>query len=160
VRFGGQLRGRGSVSDRQGAGGGAPVIHPLLVDERKGTWNSGIEAQLPPDAATTPDPNGRAPILGVASIVSCPSAGNCVAGGSYADTIAGTYRTEGWIATEQAGQWGQAIRVQLPADASPVETKPESGSAPFFGFTGLSCPSLGNCTAVGGYEDKTATSRG
>jgi hypothetical protein len=41
-----------------------------------------------------------------------------------------------------------------------VETKPESGSAPFFGFTGLSCPSLGNCTAVGGYEDKNGNEQG
>jgi hypothetical protein len=77
-----------------GPGGGAAVNHPLLVDERNGTWAAGIEARLPSDAATTPDPNGWADIRGVAWIVSCPSAGNCVAGGSSADTIDGTYRTE------------------------------------------------------------------
>ena len=145
----------------KGPGGGAPVNHPLLVDERNGTWGAGMEAQLPSDAATTPDPNGWVDIRGVASIVSCPSAGNCVAGGSYADTIDGTYRTEGWIATEQAGRWGQAVQVQLPPDASAVNGDPaKSGTAPFFGFTGLSCPSLGNCTAVGGYEDKHDNEQG
>jgi hypothetical protein len=151
----------GRYQTDKGPGGGAAVTHPLLVDERKGTWGAGIEAQLPPDAATTPDPNGWADIRGVASIVSCPSAGNCVAGGSYADTIQGTYRTEGWIATEQAGQWGQAVQVQLPPDASAVDGDPaKSGTAPFFGFTGLSCPSLGNCTAIGGYEDRRGNEQG
>ena len=135
--------------------------HVLLVDRSSGTWGPGSELQLPPDAATTPDPYTGVDTGGVATVVSCPLAGNCVAGGSYADKFAGQYRTEGWIATEQAGQWGQAAQVQLPADASPVNAEPEkSGSAPFFGFTGLSCPSLGNCTAVGGYEDKNGDEQG
>jgi hypothetical protein len=151
----------GRYQSDKGPGGGAPVTHALLVDERKGTWGAGIEAQLPPDAATTPDPNGGVTIRGVASIVSCPSAGNCVAGGSYTDTFEGTYRTEGWLATEQAGQWGRAVQVQLPPDASDMDGDPaKSGTAPFFGFTGLSCPSLGNCTAIGGYEDRNDNEQG
>ena len=138
--------------------------HVLLVERRNGTWAAGSELQLPPDAATTPDRYNGVDTGGVGTVVSCPSAGNCVAGGSYADTIEtqyGTwYRTEGWIATEQGGQWGRAFTVQLPADADTWGDPTKSGTSPFFGFTGLSCPSVGNCTAVGGYDDKNGAEQG
>jgi hypothetical protein len=53
------------------------------------------------------------------------------------------------------------MQVHLPPDASAVDGDPtKSGTAPFFGFTGLSCPSVGNCTAVGGYEDKHDNEQG
>ena len=114
--------------------------HVLLVDEKDGTWGAGFDAQLPPDAATTPDVNGQGP-GGQASVVSCPSTGNCAAVGNY-DVLAGNLNeSSGWVATEQAGQWAPAVKVQIPGGRNAVE---------HLDFTGLSCPSVGNCTAVGG----------
>ena len=121
--------------------------HVLLVGERDGAWGAGFDVQLPPDAATTTDDNGFGP-GGVASVVSCPSAGNCAVSGTFAAAPEpGGYlnRPEAWVATEQGGQWGRARSVQLPSAAAVGE---------FEGFTGLSCPSAGNCTAVGGYQGK------
>lgn len=134
--------------------------HVLLVERSSGTWGPGSELQLPPDAATTPDRYNGVDTGGVATVVSCPRAGNCVAGGSYADTVGALYRTEGWIATQQAGQWGQAFTVQLPANADTLGDPAKAGTSPFLGFTGLSCPSVGNCTAVGGYEGKDGSEQG
>jgi hypothetical protein len=130
--------------------------HALLVEQRSGTWGAGTDAQLPPDAATTADANGLGP-GGVASVVSCPSAGDCAAAGTYLNSFAGAWpggflnRSEGWVATKQAGQWSRAVSVQLPGNADALGDPSKSGTSPFLGFTGLSCPSAGNCTAVGGY---------
>ena len=125
---------------------------PLLFSERDGAWGAGVEAQLPPDAATTPNPNGFVLGGGFLSVVACPAAGNCVAAGSYGENVAGEYGVpwlaEPWITTEQAGQWQPGVKVQLPGGAS---TESYQENDPFIGFTGLSCPSVGNCTAVGGY---------
>jgi hypothetical protein len=130
--------------------------HALVVGQRAGIWGAGFDAQLPPDAATASDANGLGP-GGVASVVSCPSAGNCAIGGTYFNSFAGPWprgflnRSEGWVATERAGQWGRAVSVQLPGSKDSLGDPSKSGTSPFFGFTGLSCPSAGNCTAVGGY---------
>lgn len=130
--------------------------HTLLVEQRDGTWGAGFDAQLPPDTATTSDANGLGP-GGVASVVSCPSAGDCAVGGTYFNSFAGSWpggflnRSEGWVATEQAGHWGRAVSVELPGKSDALGDPSKSGTSPFLGFTGLSCPSGGNCTAVGGY---------
>lgn len=122
---------------------------PLLVTESGGTWGAGIAPQLPANAATTRDPN--IPTVGnPLSLVACPSSGNCTAVGTYTskDAEAGEYP---WVLDETAGQWGPGIGAQLPADSNVLGQSERSGTSPFFGFTGLACPSAGNCTAVGGY---------
>lgn len=130
--------------------------HALLVGQHDGTWSPGFDVQLPPDGATTSDANGDGP-GGVASVVSCPSTGNCAVAGTYfrpfASAVPGGFlnESEAWVATEQAGQWGPSLGVQLPRDADASGDPSKGGTSPFLGFTGLSCPSAGNCTAVGGY---------
>ncbi len=123
--------------------------HALLVNEKDGIWGAGVDAQLPPDAATTSDVNGDGP-GGVATVVSCPSAGNCVAGGTYAVRVGDLNEPAGWVATEQAGEWEQAVSVQLPGGGT---------AGDHFG-TGLSCPSVGVCTVVGGYTDRNGREQG
>ncbi|HEU5216060.1 MAG TPA: hypothetical protein VFU30_11015 [Gaiellaceae bacterium] len=131
--------------------------HALLAMEKSGSWGAGTNLQLPADVVTAPGPEAWPVPGGVASVVSCSSRGNCAVAGTYTNAVPQSngpaYRSEGWVATEQAGQWQPAVSVQLPADA---DTKGEgaamSGTSPFLGFTGISCPSAGNCTAVGGYE--------
>lgn len=131
---------------------------PLLVTESAGTWRTGTEPQLPANAATTRDPS--IPTVGnPLSLVACPSSGRCTAVGTYTDkdAEAGEYP---WTLDETAGQWGSGAAAQLPADANVHGQAERAGTAPFFGFTGLSCPSAGNCTAVGGYWGHTDVEQG
>jgi hypothetical protein len=136
----------------------AGFAKPLVVTQTGGAWSAGTEPQLPVKAATTRDPN--IPTVGnPLSLVACPSSGSCTAVGTYTDkdAAAGEYP---WVLDETAGQWGRGASAQLPADAKAHGESERGGSAPFFGFTGLSCPSAGNCTAVGGYWGRVDAEQG
>src|SRR4051794_37356701 len=61
-------------------------------------WGAGVEAALPANASAT---NG-----GFIESVSCPSAGNCSAVGSYIDSAG---NTQGLLVTETAGSWATGI---------------------------------------------------
>ncbi|HEU5476361.1 MAG TPA: hypothetical protein VFU64_00835 [Gaiellaceae bacterium] len=131
---------------------------PLVVSERGGTWLAGTEPQPPANAATARDPN--IPTVGnPLSLVACPSSGNCTAVGTYTnkDAKAGEYP---WVLGETAGHWGSGVTAQLPSDANLHGQGERGGTAPFFGFTGLSCPSAANCTAVGGYWGRVDVEQG
>ena len=50
------------------------------------------------------------------------------------------------LLTEKGGVWGKGVEAVLPADAnSPADD-------PNVWLTSISCPSAGNCTAVGRYN--------
>jgi hypothetical protein len=136
------------------------TTHALLVDQQGGTWGAGIDVQLPPDAATAAlEATG-----GFLSSVACPSAGNCAAVGTYTtkDQDGVTYDAYPWALDETGGSWAaQGQRLQLPADAATTRDSRAAGlESPFLGFSGLSCPSAGNCTAVGAYVDRHSASQG
>jgi hypothetical protein len=133
------------------------TVRPMLATESNGAWGAGVEPQLPANADTTPDPN-QPGIGGVLSHVSCPAAGDCTAVGLYTNKDAG-HSFYPWVLTESGGTWSPGQEALLPADAA-VQGDLERGAAPFFGFDGLSCASAGNCTAVGGYEDKNGGEEG
>jgi hypothetical protein len=109
----------------------------FLVSERGGTWRPAF--QVPGLAAL--NAGGSAGV----ETVSCPSAGNCAAGGYYEDADS---RWHAFVVNEQHGIWGQAMPVT--GTASPA--REASGAA----VDSISCASAGNCTA-GGY-DLTASS--
>jgi hypothetical protein len=75
--------------------------------------------------------------------ISCPSPGNCGAGGFYTD---GAGHQQVWVANEVAGTWDSAVEIPGMAllNAGTVSD-----------FNGISCPSAGNCTAVGDYTDES-----
>ncbi len=157
----------GSVGNCSAVGGYETANHPglrkhaLLVDESNGKWGAAFDAQLPPDAATAVNPNQTLDLGGSLRFVSCPSPGNCSAVGSYTrkDSTDSMLGFQGWLLDESGGNWGVGISAQLPADArTTVDSR--GGESPFMGFTGLSCPSIGNCTAVGGYVDKHGAEQG
>src|SRR5262249_56892388 len=78
---------------------------------------------------------------GSVSAVSCASAGNCAAGGSYRDSSAGF---QAFVVSETNGTWGTAIEV------------PGLGALNAGGFAGVnsvSCRSAGKCAAGGTYTD-------
>lgn len=129
------------------------TTHALLLAESAGTWGAPTDVPLPPDASTTfPPPDGVSFAGGFLSFASCPSAGNCSTLGSY--TRIPTGGAYPWVFDETGGLWAPAgVGLQLPAGAATAVDSRGGGGSPFMGFSGLSCPSAGNCTAVGGYVD-------
>jgi hypothetical protein len=112
--------------------------HGLLLSESSGVWGDGVKAILPARGLNV-----------VLPAVSCASAGNCVAVGTYFDRGTGGY--PGVIVTEGSGTWGAGFTAPLPADASIL---------PDVTFTSISCTSPGNCVAVGNYTDTSGNTQG
>ena len=112
----------------------------LYATESAGAWGTAQRLSLPPGANTTA--TGQRAFL---ASVSCPSAGNCVAVGSYADAAGDS---QAMIATETAGAWA-AHELTLPTGAYP--TQGMYGAS----LDSVSCTSVGNCLAVGSYVDAT-----
>jgi len=79
--------------------------------------------------------------------VSCASAGNCAAGGYYADRRG---NAQGFVAVERDGRWGTAIEV------------PGLGALNKFDavVTSVSCAPAGTCAAGGSYWDRRADQQG
>lgn len=77
----------------------------------------------------------------VVNSVSCASAGNCSAGGLY-EFGTSCCLSRPFVASEVHGTWRQAIEVPGLSALGP------DGKA---AVTSVSCPSAGNCTAVGYY---------
>jgi LPXTG-motif cell wall-anchored protein len=74
--------------------------------------------------------------------VSCTTAGNCSAVGSYKNAAGGT---EAFTMTATSGVWGQPTPAVF---ASGVQNASQNDS-----FTWVSCASAGNCAAVGYFEN-------
>jgi hypothetical protein len=113
----------------------------LLLTEHAGRWETGVEAVLPADAAPHPQVD--------LTSISCVSAGNCTAVGSYESGSWGIYSeggTSGLLLTERAGHWRAGVEARLPANAT---------SDAQVDLTSVSCASAGNCTAVGTYHNNS-----
>ena len=115
-------------------------IQGLLLTETAGTWAAGAEASLPANAGSDPD-------VGLNS-VSCASAGNCTAVGSYTDSSG--YR-RGVVLTETARTWAMGVEASLPGNAA---------SNPKVSLRSVSCATAGNCSAVGNYDDSSSHTQG
>jgi hypothetical protein len=125
---------------------GSSNQHIVLLDESSGTWGDGVEATLPDNAGSSPG------FAGLTS-VSCASAGNCSAVGSYLDNSSPGGLQQGLLVTESAGTWRQGVEAGLPADANPPDATPP-GALP--ALYSVSCAAAGNCSAVGTYENNTS----
>jgi hypothetical protein len=110
----------------------------FVVSQAGGIW--GKARQLP--AATLNVSGG-----GFIYSVSCASAGNCSAGGIYADKAA---RTQAFVVSQVRGVWGKAIEV-------PGTAALNVGGAAV--IDSVSCKSAGNCSAGGYYANKSGRSR-
>ncbi|HET7015330.1 MAG TPA: hypothetical protein VFI65_15535 [Streptosporangiaceae bacterium] len=113
--------------------------HVFSIAERDGTW--GAFRPIPGMAAL---PGGGEFTATIAN-VSCPSAGDCAVGGTYSD---GSLFGLPFLATQKNGTWGKARA--LPG----VEGL---GQGPVADLTAVSCPTAGNCTAVGDYTVNATT---
>ena len=92
------------------------------------------------EEATLPAAHGTDPNVHVDS-VSCGSAGECSAVGDYLDNAS---RRQGLLLTESGGFWDLGETPTLPAGTA---------TNPSVGLRSVSCSSVGNCGAVGTYED-------
>src|SRR5215471_1471838 len=111
------------------------TIQAFVVSQIHGTWGKAIE--VPGTAAL--NRGGGATIHSV----SCASAGNCSAGGSYTRRSG---RGGAFVVSQIHGTWGKAIEVPGTAALN------QGGDA---GITSVSCASAGNCSAAGGYWDRS-----
>jgi PASTA domain-containing protein len=109
----------------------------LLLTETAGVWGAGIEAQLPPKAASSQQEVAL-------NSVSCGSPGNCSAVGGYLNSSGGA---EGLLLNEKAGNWGTGLKAPLPANAA--TSSKYAGDVVL--ILAVSCASTGDCSAVGNY---------
>ena len=101
-----------------------------------GSWGRAIEV---PGLGVL-NTGGRAYVTSV----SCASAGNCAAGGSYRD---GQRHDQGFVAVERNGVWGTAMEV-------PGLGALNAGRSHFIGgasVSSVSCAAAGDCAAGGDY---------
>lgn len=105
----------------------------FVVDEVKGIWQDAEEVPATAGLNTA----GDAEVLAL----SCSTAGNCSAGGSYETR---TNHFQAFVADESGGTWRDAEEVPGTAGLN------LGGSA---GVHSISCPAGGGCTAGGYYED-------
>jgi hypothetical protein len=120
-------------------------LQGLLETDINGVWSAGT-----PDFSTLSlsAPGVSSDPGAVVESVSCPVAGGCSAVGYYND---GTDTYQGLLVNQVGGSWQPATAAQLPADAA--------GETAYQGdlyLTSLSCPSAGDCTAVGTYDATAA----
>ncbi len=115
----------------------------LIVNGVNAQWSRAIAVTLPANANAFPVAN--------VSEVACVSAENCTAIGTYTDVNG---RNEGFTVTELRGTWQQALAMTMPTGAA---VNPHTF---FYGYGGLACPSIGNCSAGGQYLVGTAQYEG
>jgi hypothetical protein len=116
----------GNYTDSSGS------LQAFVADEVNGTWSNAIE--VPSTAALNTSGNARV------RSVSCPSAGNCSAGGDYTNSSLGA---QAFVVSEVNGTWHTAIAVPGLATLS------HAGTAH---FDALSCGAVANCSAGGFYD--------
>jgi hypothetical protein len=121
-------------------GGGLPFV----MDSSAGTW--GTPQEVPGVAGLSSPPPVNA---GLAS-VSCTSAGNCVAGGSYhVSSTDGRSHGQPFLAVETGGSWGQALPVAGMTTLNPADMAT---------LRSVSCGAPGDCAATGIYEESLTSS--
>jgi hypothetical protein len=120
-----------------GTTGGGP-LQAFVVSETHSTWGQAIKE---------PGPDPKIPGDLIES-VSCASAGNCLAGGSY-NNGAGANHGQAFVVSESRGSWGRAI--EIPGSG----TLNKGGGAE---VTSVSCASPGHCAAGGYYSFKKPSS--
>jgi hypothetical protein len=126
----------GSYTDSSGHG------QVFVVSQVNGAW--GTAEEIPGLAAL--NTGGGASLW---NSLSCASAGNCSAAGTYKD---GSGHTQAFVVSQVGGTWGTAKEV--PGTA----TLNKGGNAGIGGagsWNSLSCASAGNCSTGGSYKDSS-----
>lgn len=122
---------------------GNDVTQGLLVDQVRGAWSHGVALTLPA--------NANAYAGATLSEVACVVKSSC--------TVLGTFNTntgavEGLSVSESSGRWPRASELTMPSNAA---TNPHVF---LYGYEGLACASVGNCSAGGQYQDSAGNYQG
>ncbi len=110
----------------------SPLQEAYVVNDVRGHWSSGIEVRLP--AGTNYNP------FATLSQISCASAGNCSAAGSFIDA---NNVTHALVVDEVAGTWRPGLALATPDNASSY-----AGAQ----LSEVSCSTASNCSAFGTYN--------
>ena len=110
----------------------------FVVSEVNGRWATAVE--VPGTAAL--NRGGYAQALSV----SCASAGDCAAGGTYAD---GSFHGQAFVVSEVNGRWGTALEVPGTAALN------RGGGNANAGVVSLSCRLPASCGALGWYTGRS-----
>lgn len=114
-----------------GAGGGKQAF---VVSETNGAWGKPIAVP----GLKRLNTGGHAAVVAI----SCPAAGECVAGGYYSVDL---FVYEPFVVSETNGVWGRAIEVRG------TEPPPDVGGDDQ--VVSISCAAVGECAAGGSYSD-------
>ena len=115
----------------------------LVITEVHGSWRTASAVVLPGNASAYPSAS--------LSEVTCVSTGNCTALGTYTNAAGDI---EGMTVSETHANWARAVAMVMPGGAA---ANPRTF---FYGYGGLSCASIGNCSAGGQYLVGTSTYEG
>lgn len=110
-------------------------FHPMLLTGSGTTW-SAVAAPLPPDAFF---PDLR--------MLACAAPTSCTVVGSYADDSGGG---DGLLITRSGAAWS-VTRAPVPKNAAPN---------PQVSLTGVTCPAVGDCVAIGHYANSAHETEG
>jgi hypothetical protein len=119
------------------------VTHGLEVSELSNRWLAGLSMALPTNASTFPDAS--------LSSVACISAGNCDAIGTYANAEGDV---EGLTVVQSSRAWKRASEMVMPSSSA------ANPRVFFYGFNGIACSSVGNCSAGGQFRDNASNYQG
>jgi len=105
----------------------------FVVSETSGSWGKAIQV---PGVVALSGAKGSSWV----GAVSCGSAGNCAAGGSYSNSSG----EQAFVVSETNGSWGRAIEVPGLAALN---------NGAYAGVDSVSCASAGNCAVTGYYDN-------
>jgi len=100
----------------------------VVVEEVGGVWRGAQAIKLPADAEDE---------VASLSSVACPAEGSCVAVGTDGRPM---------IVSESGGVWGPAREIALPQEKKQSELNERR-------LTGVACTAVGDCVAVGNFEE-------
>lgn len=110
-------------------------VTSFVVNQVNGSWGNAIKVKTRIPGFDGPDGDWF-------TAISCPSAGNCVAGGVYGVEV-DARSSAVFVVSEVNGTWGQAI---------PVPGTGWLNQGDQAGLSQISCPSAGNCGVAGWYS--------
>ncbi len=114
----------------------AMLVSGFLISTVGTAIPAGADTSIPVFQPSTQLPSISGATYTSPNDMSCPSVNNCVIVGSFDDGS-----EHGFIMSESNGTWGSPAVIDYPSSGTPAR------------LTNVSCPSVGNCTAVGSFQD-------
>ena len=119
------------------------VTRGIVVNQVNGVWQATATIVLPG--------NANAYASAVLSEISCAANENCTAFGTYTSSVGAI---EALAVTKLRGTWKRAVEIVMPTNSA------VNPHAFLYGFAGIACRSIGNCSAGGQYLDGSGLYQG